>query len=88
MQYNKTAADGDTNLKDFNIPSIRNQHTRFPFDVSPFTIHALTTSHAIAAVEAFVAGTATDGDMTAGVTTWRITLHILRSCIHCIQPCF
>ena len=42
----------------------------------------LTATHTVTTVEAFVAGAAADGDMSAGITGRRIALHILGSGVH------
>lgn len=46
---------------------------------------ALATTHAITTVQAFVTSTRANGDMSASVTSRRITLHVLRCCIYGIH---
>ncbi len=48
----------------------------------------LTATHAVSAVQTFITGSATDRDMTAGITGRRITLHAFSCCIYCIQSGF
>ncbi len=44
----------------------------------------LTTSHAVPAIQAFVTSAAADGNMPAGITSRRITLHIFGGGIYSI----
>ncbi len=48
----------------------------------------LAAAHAVSAVQAFITGSATDRDMTAGITGGSITLHAFSCCIDCIQSGF
>lgn len=41
----------------------------------------LAATHAVTAIEAFIAGSAADGNMSAGITGRGIALHALRGCI-------
>ncbi len=45
----------------------------------------LTAAHAVSAIQAFVAGAAAYGDMSAGIAGRCIALHALGGCIHRIQ---
>ena len=45
----------------------------------------LAATHAVAAVEAFVAGSAADGDVSAGITGRGVALHAPGGCVHGIQ---
>jgi hypothetical protein len=48
----------------------------------------LTTAHTITAIETFIAGSATDGNMSAGIAGRRIALHAFSCCIDGIYSCF
>lgn len=45
----------------------------------------LAAAHAVAAVQAFVAGAAAYGNMSAGVAGWGIALHAFGGCIHRVE---
>src|SRR4051812_3683984 len=47
----------------------------------------LRATHAIAAIQAFIAGAAADGDMSAGITGWCVALHAFGCRIYCVQSC-
>jgi hypothetical protein len=45
----------------------------------------LTATSLVTTIQAFITGAAAHHDMTAYVTGWCITLHILRDGIHCFH---
>ena len=57
-------------------------------DIGTGTEDQLTTAHAITAIKAFIAGSAADGNMSAGITGGRIALHAFGCCIDGIYACF
>ena len=57
-------------------------------DIGTGTYNQLTTAHTITAIKAFIAGSAADGNMSAGITGGRIALHALSCCIDGIYACF
>jgi hypothetical protein len=48
----------------------------------------LTAAHTITAIQTFIAGSAADGNMSAGITGGRIALHAFGGCIDGINTCF
>lgn len=59
-------------------------------DIGPGTWNQiqLTTAHTITAIKTFIAGSAANGNMSAGITGGRIALHALSGCIDGIYACF
>lgn len=53
-------------------------------DRGPWTVDWLAASHAIATVEAFIAGAAADGYVTTSIAGGCITLHAFSSRVHSI----
>ena len=54
----------------------------FPYETKTYLLAA---THAVAAVQTFIAGTAANGYMTAGIAGRGVALHILSSHIHGIN---
>jgi hypothetical protein len=45
----------------------------------------LTAAHRGSTVQAFIASTASDCNMSTSATSWRIALHALRSCLYLVH---
>jgi hypothetical protein len=51
-------------------------------------IYYLTTTHAVTAIQALIAGTAADGDMATGIAGRGIALHAAGGCVDGVQSVF